>query len=153
MTCEQTNQVHRYHDGDLSPEQQAALEAHLQVCAECRDLLADLRELSETLLAVPLPEVPQETVNRMQSSFWIARDSRDRSVRLLAEWLTAAAAIVLALVPLSSPSPKPEAADRMKPWVEVVAIAPPLTPGNSEHSNLVQVAQWMASDLSLNESQ
>ena len=34
-----------YMDGDLVDEDRAALEAHLAECGDCRDALADLREL------------------------------------------------------------------------------------------------------------
>src|SRR5215831_19396515 len=104
MSCDQMTQIHAYHDGDLSPAQRAQVEAHLLVCSQCRELLEDLQRLSHMIATVPLPELPARALNRMYGSWWASAQVRDRGVRRLAGWLTAAAAAILVLVPMYSNS-------------------------------------------------
>src|SRR6186997_1176895 len=101
MTCEQTAQIHRYHDGDLSPAEQAFVQEHLTTCGECRELLGDLQDISRMFATVDLPEVTNRAINRMQGAWWKAATAKaeDRSIRKLASWMTAAAAAVLVFVP------------------------------------------------------
>jgi anti-sigma factor RsiW len=153
MSCENSAQVHAYHDGDLSEEQRASLEAHLAVCAECRELLEDLQRLSAMFATVPLPEMPPRAINKMYGSYWAARQKQDRGIRLLAEWLTAAAAVVLlvAQIGTSPVTTRPEAAETA--WVDTIAFIPPSEPRDNPNSQLMQVAQFMATDLELAEKQ
>ena len=39
MACDKTDLVHAYHDGELPADQRAAMEEHLRVCEQCRELL------------------------------------------------------------------------------------------------------------------
>lgn len=43
-----TNQFSSYLDGELDAVEREAVEAHLQSCAECRQVLAELNEVAET---------------------------------------------------------------------------------------------------------
>lgn len=43
-----------YHDGELSTNQRAQVEAHLRTCAACREQLAQLQALSALLTAYPV---------------------------------------------------------------------------------------------------
>ena len=45
-------------DRELRPAETAALEAHLEACAECRGLLHDFRKLDEAMVSEPPPAVP-----------------------------------------------------------------------------------------------
>ncbi|HET8946712.1 MAG TPA: zf-HC2 domain-containing protein [Candidatus Polarisedimenticolia bacterium] len=45
-------------DRELKPAESAALETHLEACAECRGLLGDFRRLDEAIAAEPAPPVP-----------------------------------------------------------------------------------------------
>src|SRR5438067_1659082 len=94
MSCENTRQVHAYHDGELTLSERAAVEAHLRDCGECAALLADLKRMSQFVAAAPLAEMPQAAMHRLEQSFWAAR-SRERGVLRLAEWMTGVAAAVL----------------------------------------------------------
>lgn len=51
-----------YLDGELAPDDVAALERHLATCAECRDELAGLREVRTLLRALPQPALPRSFV-------------------------------------------------------------------------------------------
>ena len=48
-----------YLDGELAPDDAAALERHLATCPECRDDLAGLREVRALLRALPSPALPR----------------------------------------------------------------------------------------------
>jgi anti-sigma factor RsiW len=53
MTCDQLRQsVQALLDGELSPEQQRALEAHAATCAACRTLIADLEAIRATAVVL-----------------------------------------------------------------------------------------------------
>ena len=45
MTTHWTDRLSEYHDGELSPAEQTACESHLAGCAECRDVLAEIRDV------------------------------------------------------------------------------------------------------------
>jgi anti-sigma factor RsiW len=149
MTCDQTAQIHAYHDGDLSPTERAAVETHLRSCDSCRELLSDLQHISRLMASAALVEMPPRAINRMYGAWWASAQARDRGVRRLAGWLTAAAAAVLVLVPLYSPySPSRPAEFEAGSWQETIAFIPPAGPRDDANAELIQVAQWIANDLS-----
>jgi anti-sigma factor RsiW len=153
MSCDNSTQIHAYHDGALTESQRADVEAHLAVCAECRELLADLQRLSSLFMTVPLAEMPPRAVGKMYGSYWAAKQKQDRGVRLLAEWLTAAAAVVMLVAQLHvNPTPPPrEIAETA--WVDTIAFIPPADARDNPNSQLMQVAQFMATDLEQAERQ
>jgi anti-sigma factor RsiW len=154
MNCEHAAQIHAYYDNDLTPAQRAGVESHLAVCAECRALLQDLRDLTQMLAAVPLPEMPPQAVNRMYGSWWAAQQVRDRGVRRLAGALTAAAAAILVIVPTLSPVRTIELnEDRPVAWEDTVAFIPPAGVRDGPNVDLVRVAQLIASDVASEQSQ
>ncbi|MGA2497318.1 MAG: zf-HC2 domain-containing protein [Tepidisphaeraceae bacterium] len=144
MPCDKAAQIHAYHDGELSPAARSAAQAHLRQCAECRALLADLRRLSGLLTESPLPEMPAGAAGRLLVAW---AHSRDRDVRRLAGWLTAAAAFVLGgsllIRPpdLNKPAARPIAVDS-------VAEMLPIEPRGDAGIETMQLAQWIAEDLS-----
>jgi hypothetical protein len=59
MSCEPIHLLlGRYHDGELSPDDRSAVEAHLAGCPACAGELAAIAELAEAVLALPEPEPP-----------------------------------------------------------------------------------------------
>jgi anti-sigma factor RsiW len=158
MSCENSNRVHAYHDGALTPEQAAQVEAHLRVCAECRELLEDLKRLTLVFSSVPFSEMTTAAQNRMQGAWHAARQARDRGVRVLAGWMTAAAAAVLVLVPVLWPQSSADrdqtpASANSGAFVDSIAFIAPSGPHDEANSDLVQVAQWFANDLSVDQGQ
>jgi anti-sigma factor RsiW len=158
--CDKAAQIHAYHDGELDAAARAAVEAHVQRCGECRALLDELRGLTRMLLTVPLPQVHDASMRRMQGAWFAARDARDRGVRRLAGWLTTAAAAVLLIVvffqsPMNRPDVMQSAGNQGAPVMpggeESLALSylPPALPRDDSNAELVQVAQWMVSDLSV----
>jgi anti-sigma factor RsiW len=151
--CPNLDQVHAYHDGELSQEQRAAFEAHLQTCRECHALLDELNRLTRLLAQVSLAELPPRAMGRLYGAFNASRVQQDRGVRKLAGWMTAAAAAVLAVAFVRHPNvTKPPDEQPAGTWPEMVAVMPPLQPSNGSNAELVQFAQWTASDLSIGDS-
>jgi anti-sigma factor RsiW len=150
MMCEKAAQIHAYHDDALRPEQRGEVEAHLASCGECRALLADLQKLSGMFASVEFAQMPPRTMNKMYGAWHAAKARQERGVRRLAGWMTAAAAAILLFVPLhamlqTKTDQSVTAAD------EAVAFVPPTSPRDDANSDLVQVAQWMANDLSVDQ--
>jgi anti-sigma factor RsiW len=145
MTCERAGEVHAYHDGELDASRSAAVEVHLGGCAECRELLGELRGLSALVARAELPEMPADALARLEAAW---PEVSERALLRITSWMTgvAAALLVGALVAWSAvrneAAPRTMAAD---PIVLATAAEPPGEP----NSELIQVAQWMADDLSI----
>ena len=57
-----TEQLSALLDQQLSPEEQATYDAHLQTCQQCQRALADLRQTVALLRALPQPALPRSFV-------------------------------------------------------------------------------------------
>jgi hypothetical protein len=103
--------VMAYLDGELKPEQAARIAIHLDQCAECRELAAELRGVSSQLLAWRLEPAPmplsdavtaalQESEKQIRSGSPFQNQSRRLFWRnvLAHRWTWAAAGIVAATV-------------------------------------------------------
>ena len=145
MSCPRSNLISAYHDGELPLAQTAELEAHLGDCADCRAELEQLRTLSLRIQAADLPEPSDEAVERWMSVF---SDARDRSVRRLASWMTAAAALIMVGVGLVTLLDH-RGAVTGPPILIGPADTVALVPEGAEAAPVSLVAaQWMAADLS-----
>lgn len=145
MTCEKAAQVQAYYDGELDAARTRTIEAHLERCAECSRLLDELGSLTTFLSAAPRPEMRSQAASRFQGAWYVARD---RGMMRIAGWLTAAAAALLVGALVTAPTPQPSVPAKTGLW-EAMAVMPPAEPPAEPNSDLVQVAQWMADDLSL----
>ena len=145
MTCN-VSHIHAYHDAELPAGERAAVDAHLAACGECAELLADLRRLSQLVSDAPITTPDVLPMGRYYGAW---HKSRQTGLLKISSWLTAAAAAVLAgslllYQPVENKSPVARAPDE---W-ERVAITP--AEQNGERADeLVQLAQWMADDISL----
>src|SRR4029453_4662165 len=96
MSCDKTaplcSKVHAYYDGVLSPADRAQMQAPFDQCGDCRELLEELKQLSERIAAAPVAEMPAEVMARLQGNW---RRMGDRGVMRIASWLTAAGAATL----------------------------------------------------------
>jgi hypothetical protein len=63
--------------------------------------------------------------------------------------MTAAAAAVLVFVPLASPTPKLQVEEQPGIWADTLALIPPAEGMDTPSADLVQVAQWMADDVNV----
>jgi anti-sigma factor RsiW len=148
VNCDQTSEVHAYHDGELPAERREALEAHLRQCAACRELLGELRRLSALLVHAPLP-APRGASGWNTHEAW--RSAGERSIRRMAGWLTAAAATVLLAAWVGWPAPGGEPAYAGGLW-EVAAVMPLSDPQGETDAEMAQLAAWFAQDLSDDEA-
>lgn len=126
------------------------LEAHLQECADCNQLLAELRGVSNLIAAAPLAPLSPQAMARLSGSW---RAARDHGLLRITSWLTAAAAAVLIgallLFPDRNPSTSPSfvATSTGEASWETVAVMPPLD-ADENVPELIVLATWMANDLS-----
>lgn len=58
MPCAESLRVHAYLDRELEVDEAAAVEAHLEACADCRALLEDLQSFRKRLRALPPMRAP-----------------------------------------------------------------------------------------------
>jgi len=149
MECEKSAQVHAYHDGELDAVAARAVEAHVAECPPCAGLLDELRRLSRMIGGAPFRAMPDRAISRFHGSWNVARD---RGALRTVSWLTAAAAAVLAIGIGMWPRHREVApVARSNAW-EIAALTPPAPvhggAGSEDASDLVQVAQWIANDLS-----
>lgn len=142
MGCDRATQIHRYHDHELPPNEQAAIEAHLGECPECRELLRELEQISAALIAAPLAAMPADVTSRLRRGW---ERTRERSILQATGWLTAAAAAVLVGALLTGPSERGDSAARPAVWQSLAVSSP--AEDREDGSDLL-MAQWMADDLS-----
>jgi anti-sigma factor RsiW len=147
MICDRAAQVHAYHDGELASGEIASLESHLVDCADCRELLADLRAVSELIAAAPMADMPADSMRQMKQAWWA---NQDRGVRRIASWLTAAAAVVMLATTLWSPATRSgtdSGSVAPSSW-QTVALTPPDTQDEPQDDS-INAAQYIANDLAL----
>ncbi len=75
-------------DADLTPQQEAALQAHLRECADCRQLAADWAQLAPRLAAAKLPDPPDLAAAWQETATRRGAEERRRMQRRAA-WLLA----------------------------------------------------------------
>jgi anti-sigma factor RsiW len=145
MTCEKAADVHAYHDGELDPSRAGALEAHLPGCADCQDLLAALRGLTRMLNNAELPAMPDAALARLEGAW---REVSERALLRITSWMTGVAAALLVGALLVWSGVRDDASNR--PVVaDPVVLATAAEPPGEPNSEVIQVAQWMADDLSI----
>lgn len=147
MKCDKNNLIQRLHDSEVSAAERTAAESHLRECAECRQLLADLRQVSQLIAEAAPAAIPVGAFQRMQE-VWHA--AREQSVRRAAGWLTATAAAVLVAALLTSPTGNAESGDQLPIW-QTVAVSPSVAEQDEVNETLV-TAQWIADDLRFSET-
>lgn len=144
MACGRTVEIQLYHDGELGGADHEEVTAHLQECAECRRLLADLQRLSSLLSEAPLVQMRPDAMDRLGR---YPHTAAERGILRIAGWLTATAAAVLIGTLLTRPNIPVEMASRPAIW-ETMAVMPPAEERDETNSDLAVAAQWMADDLS-----
>jgi anti-sigma factor RsiW len=94
MSCEFSQEVHAWHDGELSEARRQGMGEHLATCAACQRELQELEALSRKLGSFQRRSMPADVTLRLHKS---VERLGERSVLRIAEALTAAAAIILAI--------------------------------------------------------
>jgi anti-sigma factor RsiW len=153
MSCDQTNLVHAYHDGELFIADRAAFEQHLQSCAECSALLADLQKLSTLIAAAPMANIPSKTLANLRQNQFVLPDA---GVMRIAGWLTAAAAAVLVAALPFWPNSQIDSANALgsasPSLIQTIAVNPPAeNAADVAHPDSIADAQWMADNFSVDQ--
>ena len=148
MGCDRLKEVHEYNDGRMSPARRSEFEAHLADCPDCARLLHDLRSLSRLIAGARLPDMPSASLSHYYKAWDVA--ARQRGLLRISSWLTGAAAAVLLASLVILPqrqTPAPDVAGN-NAW-ELKALMPPSPERAAERPDeLIELAQWMADDLS-----
>jgi len=146
MSCDRSAQVHAYHDGLLAAQERGALEAHLADCADCKQLLSDLRGVSRLFDVAPMAVASPEVMARIGRNLRVARD---RGLLRITNWLTAAAAGVLvgALLFWPEQGGTGPVNGTAQVWQEVAVMPPSADEVQDGNAPEVALAMWMANDL------
>ncbi len=144
MTCDQTQHAQAFYDGEMNPADRAAFQAHLATCSICSAELDDLRRLSTHLAAASIPSLSNNALSRFHRTGQVAEE---RGVLRLAEWLTAAAAAILVIGLTGLFRQDTTHASPPDTW-EQAAIAYPTDHDPTVHSDVLQLAEWIRTDLS-----
>ena len=152
MACDRLEQLHAYHDGQLAPGQRLLFEIHVEQCPECAALLREMRSLSKMIADAPLPQAGETSNARYYRAWNVARAQRHGGVLRIAGWLTGAAAAVLIGSLLLWPRSAGESQivrNEASPSWETVALMPPSPERSHDRPDeLIEIAQWMADELS-----
>ena len=143
-------------DGGLPRDARAKLEAHLEACAECRALLADLKRVKAAARALPKMTAPESVWQNVRAGLDAeARHSGDRrsaTVIPFAPWrwrglagLAAAAVVVLAVTagmyfmtrPATPLTPAPPAAAHENASAAVQSIEAELELADQHYQNAI----------------
>jgi anti-sigma factor RsiW len=101
VACENKSLLHAYLDGELDLVRTVEFEKHLQTCQECAGELRDQQNMRQSLRAANLYEpAPPSLRSRIRATLPQEMQPKPVLVRRSSpfEWLTVAAAIILAIV-------------------------------------------------------
>lgn len=140
MTCPADLILNRLLDGELTPAEAHAAEAHVRQCPQCAARLAELRMVGDVLRDAPLPAPARAAVERWHRAL---TQVEEQQVRRLASWMTAAASVVLALSLYSAMSRQAVAQPpRLADWEAALIGIDSSVPAEQA------TAQWISTDLS-----
>lgn len=154
MPCPQDNLISRFHDGELTADEQALVESHLAVCEQCRRALRSYRRVSAVFDRAEPVRLSNAARDRILLE--VRSAARWRVVSQITRPFAIAAAVILALgVPLLALSPQGSATGEV-PTTTAAAFpvgweATLLTRDTEPARDMpqVQLAEFMATDLSL----
>jgi anti-sigma factor RsiW len=159
-TCNQSADLERYHDGELSSEHTARMKQHIASCQACQSELASLERLTALLVDVPMPELRPLALEQLHQQLdrhitGRLNQQAERGVMRLAKWLTAAAAVILLVSSmqlfLMQTAPASDGNPSLAWEMSNAMLSQESTTGgvSDEHS----FAAWIVSDLSASASQ
>ena len=148
-------------DGRLEPAHRRDIERHLEVCADCRALVTDLRSIRASAFMLDRREPAAALWSKLQAA--IAAEPRPRAGLLsllprlgrrslgggVPVWLGAAAALLLAtvigLLPLLNRNAAPDAAAEAPPEVTVESVAAEFEAAERHYQKAIDDLQTIAS--------
>ncbi|MDD4888373.1 MAG: zf-HC2 domain-containing protein [Phycisphaerae bacterium] len=142
-TCERSNRLNAYHDGELSPPEAVELERHVRGCPACAAELDGLRRLTHALASEAEPELPASALRRFHRA--VDRVARNGIVRF-AETFAALAATIMLVCVLNLAHGSPARQATMPVW-EAAAVSESAGESGSPSAEDL-VASWISQDLS-----
>ena len=145
MTCRDAESLlHDALDAPLPPADAAALAAHLDTCAACRDLEADLALMRDATRALDRPIVPARAWTRLSTQLeregLIASASaatRSRTSWRGDAWMVVAASLLAGV----GAALLWRASERAAPPIPNAVATPPTTPGNARDPHAVEAIE------------
>ena len=140
--CQQSEKVSAYHDGEMPASSRQEMERHLEQCPRCQAELEELRELSASLGALPIPQASPLMLSRLHRQ---VDQLAARSIYHLVEAGAAVAAAVLITCMVALLRQTPLHAAAPAPWEAQAAYGSTvdLASGGSE----TVLAGWTVQDL------
>ena len=144
MSCDHSQTLHAWHDGQLPAHQCTAFQQHLAACPQCQQELKEIAALSRLFANVKKPSISPDALRQLHQSSGMLRG---RTIIRIATRLTAAASILLAIGLFSlwhqAPTPSQPVAlweSMMVDWrtADTAASSDPET-GNDH----VEIALWL----------
>jgi anti-sigma factor RsiW len=148
MTCDQTQYLDAYADGELPPDQRVRIEQHLASCGVCARELARLRKLS-AIMAAYRPTLSADALERFHNAIG---ESWDVGVLRIARRISAVAAAVVLAGSLYLTFFEAEQAAAVPVWEQAAVSVQPqpdaqLAGASAGGEQQVQLAEWIVSDL------
>ena len=155
VECENQFRLDAYHDGELSPAERSAIEAHLRDCPTCAAELAAIATMSAAFTDASPPGPSHERL--LQLARRVRAESSDVRTLLRLFRVTAVAAAVLLACTLAGGaylSQRSKAAaheammlDHVAAWSQRAAFASGAAGDERRAEQQVRLAQWIADDL------
>lgn len=155
VDCENRVRLDAYHDGELSPAERSAVEAHLRDCPSCAAELAAIRRMSGAFADTTPREPSHEQLLQLARS--VRSEASDARMLLRLFRGTAVAAVVLLACALASGaylSQRTKAAaheamvlDDVVRWSQPAAFATDPASEERQSEQQVRLARWIADDL------
>jgi anti-sigma factor RsiW len=155
VDCENQVRLDAYHDGELSPADRSAVEAHLRDCPSCAAGLAAIRRMSGAFADTTPREPSHEQLLRLAQSVRAERSDTRMLLRLFRRTAVAAAVLLAcALAGAAYLSQRTKDAaheamvlDHIATWSQSAAFAIDPVSDERQSEQQVQLAQWIANDL------
>ena len=155
VECENQVRLDAYHDGELSPAERSAVEAHVRDCPSCAAELAAIRSMSGAFAETTSREPSHEQLLQLARSIRVESSDSRMLLRLFRG--TAVAAAVLLACALAGAvylSQRTKAAaheamvlDHVAMWSQSAAFATDPASEVRQSEQQVRLAQWIADDL------
>jgi hypothetical protein len=120
--CEHFDDLNRYMDGELAPEQAAAMEQHLRACTDCRQTLSRLQTLGSGIRDLPTPRVDGRILDEVFLQAHRIEKPHRHLVLRRHPWLMAAAAMLIVALGVASVGVMARWTPEVKPAADVPSI-------------------------------
>jgi anti-sigma factor RsiW len=155
VDCENQVRLDAYHDGELSPAERSAVEAHLRDCPSCAAGLAAIRRMSGVFADTTPREPSHEQLLQLARSVRVESSGSRMLLRLFRGTAVAAAVLLTcALAGAMYLSQRTKAAaheamvlDHVATWPQPAAFATDPVSDERQSEHQVRLAQWIADDL------